>query len=246
VDSRLNQEITPMAKKTTMANRQMQAWIDARIRHRLTHGQVQMARELGMNPAKLGKLDNHRQERWKLPLSQFIEELYSKRFGKAAPDTVISIEERARREREKKERRRALRQQRFAARKRSSDERWVEGKDLRLVDEVRYIQRRAAENIGRIVTIGPLSLFSTESGDAWILDPADHLATRIAEGGDPRPIHVEETEMSFAVGWQGRYDIVGPAFVFTDRESGSVATTLGYPTQQIADRIAAVWVSGCS
>src|SRR5215469_3035907 len=26
-----------------------------------------MARELGMNPAKLGKIDNHKQETWKLP-----------------------------------------------------------------------------------------------------------------------------------------------------------------------------------
>lgn len=101
-------------------------------------------------------------------------------------------------------------------------------------------------NIGRIVTIGPLLLFSTESGDAWILDPADHLATRIAEGGDPRPVQIEETEMSVAVGWQGRYEIVGPAFVFTDQESGRIAATLGYPIREIADRIAAVWVSGGS
>ena len=27
-----------------------------------------MARELGMNPEKLGKLDNHEQELWKMPL----------------------------------------------------------------------------------------------------------------------------------------------------------------------------------
>ena len=38
-----------------------------------------MAREFGMNPAKLGKLDNHKQEPWKLPLPRFIEELYVKR-----------------------------------------------------------------------------------------------------------------------------------------------------------------------
>lgn len=54
------------------------------------------------------------------------------------------------------------------------------------------------------MTIGLLLLSSTDSGDAWILDPADHLATRIAEGGTPRPVHIEETETSFAVGWQGR------------------------------------------
>jgi len=46
----------------------MQAWIEARNRHHLSHAQVQMAREPGMKPAKLGKIDNHKQEPWKLPL----------------------------------------------------------------------------------------------------------------------------------------------------------------------------------
>ncbi len=60
-----------------------QIWIDARKRHHLSHTQIQMARELGMNPKKFGKLGNHKQERWKLPLPQFIEHLYFKHFGKA-------------------------------------------------------------------------------------------------------------------------------------------------------------------
>jgi hypothetical protein len=86
--------------------------------------------------------------------------------------------------------------------------------------EVRYMQRRAAERRGCIVTIGPLLLFSTDSGDAWILDPADHLAARIAEEGAPRPVRIEETETSFAVAWQGTYQIMGTAFVFSHPESG--------------------------
>src|SRR5260370_41984 len=63
----------------------MKAWDDARKRHHLSHVQAQLARELGMNPAKLGKIDNHKQEPWKLPLPQFIEELYFKRFGRTVP-----------------------------------------------------------------------------------------------------------------------------------------------------------------
>jgi len=89
----------------------LQAWVDARKRHRLSHAQVQMARELGMNPAKLGKLHNHDQERWKAPLPEFIEELYFKRFGKSAPDAVSSIEERARQEQEMKAAARRLNKQ---------------------------------------------------------------------------------------------------------------------------------------
>ena len=84
----------------------LQAWVEARKRHHLSHAHVQMARELGMNPKKLGKLDNHDQEPWKLPLPEFIEELYSKRFGRVRPDSVVSLEERARNDLQKKEARR--------------------------------------------------------------------------------------------------------------------------------------------
>jgi len=66
----------------------LKAWIDARKRHHLSHVQIQMARELGMNPDKLGKLDNHGQEPWKAPLPAFIEDLYRKRFGKDRPAVV--------------------------------------------------------------------------------------------------------------------------------------------------------------
>jgi hypothetical protein len=88
---------------------QFQVWIDARKRHRLSHAQVQMARELGMKPKSLRKLDNHHRERWKVPLPQFIEELYRKRFSKERPDTVLSIEECARLQAQKKAARREAR-----------------------------------------------------------------------------------------------------------------------------------------
>jgi hypothetical protein len=71
---------------------------------------------------------------------------------------------------------------------------WVEGKNFRLAKEIKYIQRRAAEHAGRLVTIGPLVLFSTQSGDAWVLDPSDQLAARLARDGDPEPIDLEETD----------------------------------------------------
>lgn len=70
-----------------------QVWIDARKRHRLSHAHVQMARELGMNPKKLGGLDNHRQEPWKAPLPEFIEHLYFKRFGRERPEVIKPLEE---------------------------------------------------------------------------------------------------------------------------------------------------------
>ncbi len=111
---------------------------------------------------------------------------------------------------------------------------WVEGKSWRLADEVRYIQRRAADHDGRFITVGPLALFSTDTRDAWLLDPADRLAARLARDGDPEAIFIEETEANFTIGWKGHYRIDGAVFVYTDRDSGRVLSILGYPTAQIA------------
>ena len=44
---------------------------------------------------------------------------------------------------------------------------WLTGESFRLADEVRYVQRCAAKHDGRIITIGQLILFSTETGDTW-------------------------------------------------------------------------------
>jgi hypothetical protein len=112
--------------------------------------------------------------------------------------------------------------------------RGASSKGFRLADEIGYIQDKAADHHGRIVTIGQLILFSTDTGDAWLLDVSDHLAARLARDGDPEPIHLEETDTSFAIEWKGRYRIEGPAFIYADRDTGRVTTILGYPTQKLA------------
>jgi hypothetical protein len=86
----------------------------------------------------------------------------------------------------------------------------IEGKGFRLADEIGY----------------------TDSGDAWLLDVTDHLAARLARDGDPEPIHLEETDTSFAIEWQGHNRIAAPAFVYSDRDTGRVTAILG--TQRIS------------
>ena len=71
----------------------LEKWMVAQKRHRLSDKQVQMARELGLNPDKLGKIDNHKQEPWKAPLPQFIEHIYFKRFKREEPETVKPLKQ---------------------------------------------------------------------------------------------------------------------------------------------------------
>jgi hypothetical protein len=118
--------------------------------------------------------------------------------------------------------------------KRGPGKKRLDGKDFQIAEEIDYIRGRAAQYDGRFVTVGPLALFSTETGDAWLLDPADHLAARLARDGDPEEVHFEETDTNFAIGWQGNYQIDGDAFVFIDRDTARITTILGYPTRRLA------------
>jgi hypothetical protein len=111
----------------------------------------------------------------------------------------------------------------------------ITGKDFQFEDEIRYIQRRAAEHTGRFVTARSLALFSTDTGDAWLLDPEDHLASRLARDGDPEDVYFKEDETQFSIGWNGEYRIEGDVFVYMDRESSRVVRILGYPARKIAE-----------
>ncbi len=54
----------------------LKPWIAARKKFHLSHAQIQMARELGLNPKKFGGFANHKQEQWKITSLVIIILLY--------------------------------------------------------------------------------------------------------------------------------------------------------------------------
>lgn len=90
-------------------------WLVAQKKHRLSDRHTQMARELGLNPDKLGKIDNHKQEPWKAPLPQFIEDIYFKRFKREEPLIVKSIKQLIAEEKVKKEKQKKVKDQKRKA-----------------------------------------------------------------------------------------------------------------------------------
>ncbi len=89
--------------KAEFIPQKLKPWIEVRKRYHLSHAQVQMAQELGMNPKKLGGMVNHKQEPWKMPLPQFIEHSYQRQFGKKMPDDLRSMEMKVAENRDRKE-----------------------------------------------------------------------------------------------------------------------------------------------
>lgn len=219
-------------------------WIDARRWYHLSHAHVQMARELGMNPKKLGGLANHRQEQWKHPLPDCIEALYERRFGRRRPERVLSIEERGAESARKK----ASRRERRAA-ARSRDGRHGSGlpamkpggsttmsqlstRQMSVSREAATILACATAQEARVISLGPLLFFSTETSDAWVLEPAEQLARCLARAGAPLPTGIVETPESFTVDWQATYALDGEVFVVADRD-GRVSAIVGYPVEAI-------------
>ncbi|MBV6433898.1 MAG: hypothetical protein IANPNBLG_04132 [Bryobacteraceae bacterium] len=117
--------------------------------------------------------------------------------------------------------------------KRGPGKRHIEGKDFHL--PMRSATSSTAPQSTTGVTVGPLALFSTDTGDAWLLDSEDHLAVRLARDGDPEVVHFQETDTPFAIGWKGDYRIDDSAFVYIDRDTGRIVTILGYPVRRIAE-----------
>jgi hypothetical protein len=60
-------------------------WAVAKRQHRLTNRQIAMAKEIGLNPKKFGKLGPNPREPWKRPVGEFIEDLFHEKFGDRGP-----------------------------------------------------------------------------------------------------------------------------------------------------------------
>ena len=72
-------------------NNKEREWVEARQRYALSHAQVQMGRELEIIPRSLAKINEG-------TVAEFIAQLYLERFGRSEPETVVTIENRARQE----------------------------------------------------------------------------------------------------------------------------------------------------
>jgi hypothetical protein len=136
--------------------------------------------------------------------------------------------------RKKKLQERKDRLERF--RKSGVSARWVPGEGFRVQDEVDHIVRCAAERDARCVTLGLLLFFSTDTGDAWMLDASDDLALCLAREGARQPVRILESDTKFVIEWDRTYSIEGENFTTFDKQ-GRVSTVSGYPTSAILTAI---------
>lgn len=119
------------------------------------------------------------------------------------------------------------------ARTRKHQQRVLNQNQISIVGEANYIISRAQDHDPRVVTLGSLVFFSTETGDAWMLDPGDNLALCLARDDEEQPFTITEDSTNFFIEWNAYYHIDADAFIVTER-SGRNRTILGYPIADIS------------
>jgi hypothetical protein len=115
-----------------------------------------------------------------------------------------------------------------------SQRRMLSRNQVSILGETRHIISLAEDCNSRVVTLGTLLFFSTETGDAWVLDPGDNLALCLARDGVEQHFTITEDAVRFSIEWNAQYRIDGDAFTVIEK-SGQVKTILGYPTAYISD-----------
>jgi len=79
-------------KKKQPKNKRDRLWIEAKRRCRLNDNDIQIAKELGLNPRSLIKNIPSKTEQWKLPVKDWIHQMYQKRHEKSERKKACKVQ----------------------------------------------------------------------------------------------------------------------------------------------------------
>jgi hypothetical protein len=107
--------------------------------------------------------------------------------------------------------------------------------------EVDYILGLAASGRSHAVALDQCVLFSTEDGDAWVLDACDGVALCLSWRGERQDFLIEENAERFFVGYDTKFMLQSNAFsVRSDNPKIASRTILGYPAAELAELLATI------
>ena len=114
-----------------------------------------------------------------------------------------------------------------------------------LIKECNHIVEAAMAGKGRLVITGPeilakqpLVLFSTEDGDAWLLEPNEGLAICLAWHRVRHEPRIHDSGRQIEIDWEGEFKIEGDNFaVNIDIPSIGNRAIVGYPVDELRDAI---------
>lgn len=108
-----------------------------------------------------------------------------------------------------------------------------------LKEEISIIQTAALEGVTKIIVTGPEAgidslLLVAHGGDAWLLEPSEQLIACLVWHGQLQDPPLRETARQIGIGWDGHYELAGPAFVLETRHPDiGTRMLMGYPLEEM-------------
>jgi hypothetical protein len=98
--------------------------------------------------------------------------------------------------------------------------------------EIEYIISRGLKEDSRKVRLGELLLFSTQTGDAWLLDTIENLAICLLKDKERQKYKLIDTPTQFGFDWDFKYFIDKDYFITIDKK-GRERKIFGYPVKEL-------------
>ncbi len=99
--------------------------------------------------------------------------------------------------------------------------------------EVAKIQEMAVAKKAAVFSLGVFIFFSTEDGDAWLLEVTDMDAIQVAAGGDKIEVEILENPETIEINWTYKFRIKNKKFVLTSYKDESEEIKEDYPAHSV-------------
>ena len=103
--------------------------------------------------------------------------------------------------------------------------------------EVEKIQESAKTGKAAVLALGVFVLFSTASGDAWLLEVTDMDAIQVARGGEKMTVQIEENPETIEINWTHKFDVKNKKFILTSYKDKSEEIREDYPVHTILSTV---------
>ena len=99
------------------------------------------------------------------------------------------------------------------------------------------ISKEAINKLEKIKVMGVFVLFSTNTGDAWLLEITDQDAIRIANKGKACEVELDENPETIMINWSHKFSIDNKKFITTAYKNKRKAEYEVYPVAKINEAI---------
>ncbi|MFA6497819.1 MAG: SEC-C metal-binding domain-containing protein [Desulfurivibrionaceae bacterium] len=103
--------------------------------------------------------------------------------------------------------------------------------------EVEKIQESASAKKAAVLALGVFVLFSTTSGDAWLLEVTDMDAIQVARGGEKLAVQIEENPETIEINWTHKFSVKNKKFTLTSYKDKSEEVRDDYPGHTILSTV---------